>query len=77
MIGKTPLFQDAAINQIWDSYVKEYRRYAPDSVRILETISEVKVTATQGWYVTLCHPKMHALIKFALPSNYIRNISQT
>ena len=30
-------------------------------MQILETRSEVKIkdTVTQGWYVTLCHPKMH------------------
>ena len=26
----------------------------------METRSEFKVTFTQGWYATLCHPKMHA-----------------
>ena len=41
--------QDAFIHQIWNSYLKEYRRYTPDSKLILENMSEVKVTVTQGW----------------------------
>ena len=49
-----------------NSYLKEYRRYAPDSMQFLETRSEVKfkVTVTQLWYATLCHPKMHPHTKF-------------
>ena len=45
----------------WNSYLKEYRRYAPDSKQFLETRSEVKVNVkgTRGWCATLCHPKMH------------------
>ena len=41
--------QDAFRHQIWNSYLKEYRRYAPDSMQFLETRSEVnfKVTVTQ------------------------------
>ena len=41
--------QYACIRQIWDSYLKEYRRYAPDLVRILETRSQAKVTVTRKW----------------------------
>ena len=26
--------EDAATHPIWDSYLKEYRRYAPDSMQI-------------------------------------------
>ena len=33
-------------------------RYARDTI-ILKTRSEVKVTVTQKWYVTPCHPKMY------------------
>ena len=29
-------------------------------------ISEVKVTVTQGWYVSLPHPKMHVHTKFGI-----------
>ena len=39
-------FQDACTHHIWDSYLKEYRRYAPDMMRILESRSEVKVKIT-------------------------------
>ena len=38
----TPLSQDAFTHQIWNSYLKEYRRYAPDSMQFHETRSEVK-----------------------------------
>ena len=60
MVCYTLPSQDAFIQQIWNSYLKEYRRYAPASMPILETRSEVKVTETQGWYATLPHPKMYA-----------------
>ena len=36
--------QDASTHQIWNSYFKEYRSYAPDLIPILETRSEYKVT---------------------------------
>ena len=41
--------QDAFRHQIWNSYLKEYRRYAPDTMQFLEIRSEVKfkVTVTQ------------------------------
>ena len=35
--------QDTSIHQTWNSYLKEYRRYAPDSMLILETRSEAAV----------------------------------
>ena len=43
MVWDTPLSQDAFTHQIWNPYLKEYRRYAPDSKQFLETRSEVKV----------------------------------
>ena len=63
--------QDAFTHQIWNSYLKEYRRYAPDSIQFLETRSAVKfkVTVTQLWYVTLRHPKMHSHTKFEIPTS--------
>ena len=76
----TPPSQDAFRHQIWNSYLKEYRRYAPDSMQILETRSEVKfkVTVTQLWYATLPHPKMHSHTKFEIPtSNNIRDMLLT
>ena len=33
MVCDTPPSQDACTNQIWNSYLKEYRRYAPDTKR--------------------------------------------
>ena len=74
MVCDTPSSQDVFTHQSWNSYLKEYRRYAPDSMQFLETRSEVKikVTVTQLWYVTLCHPKMHPHTKFEIPtSNHI------
>ena len=44
--------KDASIHQIGDSYLKEYRKYAPDLMPILEIRSEVKVTVTQKRYTT-------------------------
>ena len=75
MVCDTLPSQDAVIQQIWNSCLKEYRRYASDSMPILETRSEVKVIVTQGWYAALCHPKMHAHTKFGIPtSNNIRDM---
>ena len=80
MVRETPPSLDAFTHQIWNSYLKEYRRYAPDSKQILETRSEVKVnvTGTQGWCATLCHLKMHPHTKFGIPSlNHIGDMLQT
>ena len=33
MLRDTPSSQDASTHQIWNSYLKEYRRYAPDTKR--------------------------------------------
>ena len=70
MVCDTPPTQDAIAHQNWNSYIKEYRRYAPDSMTILETRSVVKVqvTMTQVWYATLCHPKIYAHAKFGIPT---------
>ena len=38
--------KDAPTHQIWDSYIKKYKRYALDMI-ILKTRSEVKVIMTQ------------------------------
>ena len=76
----TPSFQDVFRHQIWNSYLKEYRRYAPDTIQFLEIRSEVKfkVTVTKLWYATLCHLKMHDHTKFEIPSsNIIRDVLQT
>ena len=72
MICDTPPSQDAFTHQIWNSYLKEYRRYAPDAMPILETRSDIQVTVTQGKYVTLRHPNMHAHTKFEIPRDMLR-----
>ena len=41
----TPPSHDAYTHQIWNSYLKEYKSYAPNT-KILKTRSEVKVTVT-------------------------------
>ena len=76
----TPSSQDAFGHQIWNSYLKEYRSYAPDTMQFLEIWSEVKfkVTVTQLWYAALPHPKMHSHTKFEIPtSNNIRDLLRT
>ena len=65
MIHDTPLSQDASTHQIWNSLLKEYKIYTPDTI-ILKTRSEIKVTVTQKWYVTPRHPKIHLHIKFRI-----------
>ena len=71
MVRGTPLSQDAFTHQIWNPYLKEYRRYAPDSKQFLETRSEVKVNVSgiQRWCATLCHLKIHPNTKFGIPPN--------
>ena len=59
--------RDAFTHQIWNFYLKEYKRCAPDTI-ILKIRSEVKVTMTRKWYVTLCHPMMHLHTKFGIPT---------
>ena len=69
MVCDTLSSQDTFKHQIWNFYLKEIRRYAPDSMQFLETRSEVKVIVTQLWYVTLHHPKMHSHNKFEIPTS--------
>ena len=51
MVYGTLLFQDPLIHQIWNSFLKEYRKYAPGTMQFLENRSEVKLTQQQ--YTTL------------------------
>ena len=45
---------------------------------ILKTRSEVKVTVTQKWYMTLHYPMMHPHTKFGIPnSKNIRDMLRT
>ena len=50
--------RDAFAHQIWNFYLKEYKRCAQDRI-ILKTRSEVKITVTRKWYVTLRYSRMH------------------
>ena len=79
MVCDTLPSKDVSTHQIWNSYLKEYRRYAPDSMQFLETRSEVKfnVTVTELWYLTLRHPKMHQHTKFEIPTSYKRYAPDT
>ena len=78
MVCDTLPSQDEFTHQIWNSFLKEYRRYAGDSMQFIETRSEVKATVTQLWYATLRHPKMHPYTKFEIPtSNNMRDILKT
>ena len=69
MVCDTSSSQDASTHQIWDSYLKQYKSYAPDTI-ILKTRSEVKVkiTVTRKWYMTLRYPKIHPHTKFGIPN---------
>ena len=45
---------------------------------ILKTRSEVKVTVTPKWYMTVRHPKIHPHTKFGIPnSKNIRDMLRT
>ena len=46
MVFDTPPSHDASTHQIWNSYLKEYKRYALYTI-ILKTRSEAKVTVTR------------------------------
>ena len=80
MVCDTLSSQDVFTHQIWNTYLKEYRRYAPDTMQFLKTKSEVKfkVTVTQLWYGTFCHPKIYPHTKFEVPtSNNMRYAPDT
>ena len=49
----------ASTHLIWNFYLKKYRSFAPDLMPILEPRSEVKVTVTEKYNVTIRHFKMH------------------
>ena len=79
MVHDTTPSQDASTHQIWNSYLKNYKRYAPDTI-IIKTRSEVKVkfTVTRKWYVTLRHPKMQTHTQFGIPtSKNIKDLPRT
>ena len=66
--------QDVSTHQMWGSYVKLYRRYAPDMVP-LELLPEIKVTVTHKQSGILSNPRMYLHTKFGIPmSNNIEDI---
>ena len=65
-LGKLPAL---SLEILWNSFLKEYRSYAPDLIRILETRSEVKVTVTGKWNGTIHHSKIHSHTKFGIPTS--------
>ena len=80
MACDTPSSQAAITHLIWNSFLKEYKRYAPQSMQFLDIRSEVKfkVIVTQLWYATLRHPTMHQHTKFEIrTSNNKRYASDT
>ena len=63
-----------------NSTIKNIRKYASESIPILETRSEVKVKdkVIRVWYAASRHPKMHACLKFGIQtSKIIRDMLQT
>ena len=76
MVCDTQASQDAFTYQV----VIPISKNIGDMHQFLETRSEVKfkVTVTELWYATLCHPKMHPHTKFEIPiSNNIRGVQWT
>ena len=51
MVRDTPSSQDASTHQIWNSYLKEYRRYAPDTKR------DGRTDGRTDSAITICLPK--------------------
>ena len=68
MVSDTPPSQDAYTHQIWNSYLNEYKRYAPNTI-ILKTRSEVKVTVTEMVCDT---PSSQDIFKHQIWSSYLK-----
>ena len=67
MVCDTLPSKDASTHQIGIPTFNNMR-YAQDTI-IIKTRSEVKVTVTHKWYLTLDHPKMHPHTKFGIPTS--------
>ena len=52
-VHDSPSSQDAITHRTWDYN----NRHAKDTI-ILENRSEIKVTAIEKWFVTICNPKI-------------------
>ena len=48
MVRDTPLSQDASTHQIWNSYLNDYRIYAPDTKRDGRTAGRTEVLTDLG-----------------------------
>ena len=68
MVCDTLPSKEAYTHHIWNSYLKEYKRYVHD-IKILKTREEVeiKVTVIRKWYVALHRLKMHLHIEIEIP----------
>ena len=55
MVRDTPSFQDASTHQIWNSYLKEYRRNGPDTKRDRRT--DGRTDGQTDSAITICLPK--------------------
>ena len=70
MVHDTLPSKDASTHQIWDSYLKEYRRYASNTKQIQETRSKVHYSVTNLRKMTGNSPNrdlvnMNAYIKYS------------
>ena len=63
IVCHTSASKDVSKQQIWDSSLKKYMRYAPKTI-----IVEIR-SRSQNWYITLSHPKMQPHTKFGIPSS--------
>ena len=71
MVSDTSPPQDAYTHQIWNSYRKEYKRYAPNTI-ILKTRTEVKVTVTKKMVCDT--PSSQDTIKHKILNSYLEEI---
>ena len=78
MVRDTPLSQDVSTHQIWNSYLKEYRRYGPDTkagrtdgrtVRLLyaaqSSFGGIKINSHQNlisWCCFTCNSTIFAVL---------------
>ena len=53
MVWDTPPPKDSFRHRIWNSYLKEYKRYAPDSMPILKTRSRSQWPKNGMWHFVI------------------------
>ena len=61
MVRDTPSSQDASTHQIWNPYLKEYRRYAPDTKRDGQTHGRTDGQTVRLLYDVKLNTKQHHL----------------